>query len=315
MRENNKKSEKNVVKNDEARNAGKMQAKQESHGKPEGKCEKQEKSGKNEKHFWEKQGFFVAILVGMVVLAGSVIITNLIPEKESKITSFDSSSWEDAVDEEKQEKQEKQKKQEKSEEAVAVNADTLPTNSTEKPTESTPKPTLKASPKASKSPDVSPKPTEQAFEDEATQTGEITQEEQRGVPAMTKPLDGTIIKGFSEDELVYSATMKDWRVHQGADFGAGLDTPVKAVADGKVEEAYEDDLLGMTVVIGHSGGIRTLYANLKDISSVTKGATVKGGDEIGKVGNTATLEALEDPHLHFEIIKDTKCIDPKTYIN
>jgi murein DD-endopeptidase MepM/ murein hydrolase activator NlpD len=45
-------------------------------------------------------------------------------------------------------------------------------------------------------------------------------------------------------------------------------------------------------------------------AGITAGATVKAGDKIGSVGDTALIEISEEPHLHFELYKDDVCTNP-----
>ena len=47
---------------------------------------------------------------------------------------------------------------------------------------------------------------------------------------------------------------------------------------------------------------------------VKVGEEVKQGQSIGTVGNTATFEILDEPHLHFEISKEGEILDPKQFI-
>ena len=44
------------------------------------------------------------------------------------------------------------------------------------------------------------------------------------------------------------------------------------------------------------------------------GENVKAGQTLGTVGNSATFEILDDPHLHFEILKDGVAVDPEMYV-
>ena len=65
----------------------------------------------------------------------------------------------------------------------------------------------------------------------------------------------------------------------------------------------------------HSNGIKTLYANLASGDMVTPNQKVKKGETIGSIGNTAIIESAEPPHLHFEVIKDGKPVDPGDYLS
>ncbi len=85
---------------------------------------------------------------------------------------------------------------------------------------------------------------------------------------MVLPLEGQVVAPCSISELIYCSTMKDWRTHNGIDIGAAVETPVVAAADGKVSQVSEDDLFGVTVVLVHEDGYKTLYANLMDFNFV-----------------------------------------------
>jgi len=124
------------------------------------------------------------------------------------------------------------------------------------------------------------------------------------------PVNGEIIERFSIDELVFSDTLGDWRVHTGIDIAAGLGTQVCAMGDGKVEDIYTDELMGVTVVIDHGNSVKSVYRNLMDNVVVKVGDTVYAGDVIGGVGQTADNELLDPPHLHLEVIRNGAQIDP-----
>ena len=57
--------------------------------------------------------------------------------------------------------------------------------------------------------------------------------------------------------------------------------------NGKVEEIYEDDSLGITVRVSHSDGLESLYSNLRTGCPVKAGQRLNAGDLIGYVGETA----------------------------
>lgn len=131
----------------------------------------------------------------------------------------------------------------------------------------------------------------------------------------TMPVNGTVATAFSGDKLTYDKTMGDWRTHNGVDLAAAEGTPVKACASGKVIEVKADDLLGQEIVIDHGNGIKSIYANLTSQVNVKKGQTVNVGDVIGAVGETAEAEIAITPHLHFEIQKNGKSVDPLAIIS
>ena len=129
-----------------------------------------------------------------------------------------------------------------------------------------------------------------------------------------KPVNGSILKDYSVDELVYSDTMQDWRVHTGIDFSAEDGEDVKAVADGVIESVTDSGMLGTCVIVAHSNGLKTVYGNLQRESASIVGTQVKTGDVIAKVGNTATLEIDELPHIHFEVILNDENVNPHDYM-
>lgn len=131
---------------------------------------------------------------------------------------------------------------------------------------------------------------------------------------MVVPVFGTAYTEFSEDKLVYSKTLDQWSTHEGIDIKAEEGSPVRAAMDGVVEELVNDPRLGLTIIIDHGGNIKTKYSNLSTLDLVTVNQKVKKGDVISGVGKTALYEIADDPHLHFEVIKDGKNIDPRKYL-
>lgn len=129
------------------------------------------------------------------------------------------------------------------------------------------------------------------------------------------PLKGKLLKGQSGEELVYSKTLEDWRLHDGIDVLANIGSTVCATADGVVEDAYKDARFGYTIVIEHSDGMKSVYSNLTGTKMVKIGKDVKCGDPIGMVGDTAICEALDNPHLHYEMILNGAYVNPLDYFS
>lgn len=127
---------------------------------------------------------------------------------------------------------------------------------------------------------------------------------------MISPVDGTIGTVFTTDSLVYSKTLEKWTSHKGIDILAEEGTEVKAALSGTIMEVYEDKLWGIVIIIDHGEGFMTKYANLATKDMVVEGQKVSKGEPISKVGNTAAIEMMMTPHLHFEVIEDGVNIDP-----
>lgn len=158
--------------------------------------------------------------------------------------------------------------------------------------------------------DVIPVEEEVIYEEAEPVTAEPTP-----ITSISSPADGEIIKPHSDIELVYSKTMEDWRLHKGIDIAVPIGTEVKASAAGVVSECYTDTATGVTVIIDHGNGIMTKYSNLASSYTVNVGENIEAGAVIGVVGDTAEFEIADEPHLHFEVIKDGRSVDPKSYFN
>jgi len=100
-------------------------------------------------------------------------------------------------------------------------------------------------------------------------------------------------------------------MHSGIDFRAASGTGVHATAPGKIVSAGRNGGYGRMVVIDHGNGMTTRYAHLSRIS-VKKGQAVEAGEIIGKVGSTGRSTG---PHLHYEIRRDGKAVDPAPFLD
>ncbi len=100
------------------------------------------------------------------------------------------------------------------------------------------------------------------------------------------------------------------KMHWGMDFSAPEGTEIFATGDGRIEKVVNSRRgYGKHVIIDHGFGYETLYAHMSKIN-VRRGQKVKRGDVIGLVGNTGISSA---PHLHYEVIKDGKKINPANF--
>lgn len=131
---------------------------------------------------------------------------------------------------------------------------------------------------------------------------------------VVSPLEGDVVTAFSMDELLYNETLDDWRTHDGVDIAAAEGSSVLAASAGTVVAVDDDALMGTTVVIEHSDGYHTLYANLQSPPVVKAGDTVSAGQLIGTVGTTAAAETAQGPHLHFSVTKDGEPVDPASFL-
>ena len=128
----------------------------------------------------------------------------------------------------------------------------------------------------------------------------------------TSPIKGEIIREFASDSLVYSNTLDEWVTHNGVDIKADKTSVVKSAAEGTVYAIKNDPRYGLTVIVEHDGGYKTVYANLLTAEYVVEGEKLEAGQTIGTVGNSSAFEVSDDYHLHFEVIKDGEYLNPCT---
>ena len=118
----------------------------------------------------------------------------------------------------------------------------------------------------------------------------------KGYPLPNKPSRSTILLPYGWS--LQRATGKTI-FHSGIDLESALGTPVRAVGDGTIAFAGQQETYGNLVVINHAEGLQTRYAQLGRIQ-VSAGQAVKQGEVIGTVGNTGRPSSAA-PHLHFEV--------------
>ena len=98
--------------------------------------------------------------------------------------------------------------------------------------------------------------------------------------------------------------------HKGIDFAGQLGDPILAVAAGVVTYAGRRPGFGTLVEVTHGNGYVTRYAHLHDVSTEI-GQVVSKGDEVGSMGNSGRST---DPHVHFEVLKNGRQVDPTRYV-
>ncbi len=122
-----------------------------------------------------------------------------------------------------------------------------------------------------------------------------------------KPLKGRINSSYGYRKDPYRSRLA---FHSGIDLDAYHGQSVLVTADGTVTEAGWKSSYGKAVVVRHKDNFKTLYGHLSAIK-VKEGQKVKAGQVIGKAGSTGRSTGT---HLHYEIIKDGKTINPKKYL-
>jgi len=122
------------------------------------------------------------------------------------------------------------------------------------------------------------------------------------------PLKGKITSNFGYRKDPFK---RKTGFHSGIDIDANYGQPIVATADGIVTQASWHSSYGKSVTIKHEDGYGTLFGHLSAIT-VKEGDKVKVGDVIGKAGSTGRSTGT---HLHYEVIKDGKRVNPKTFLS
>ena len=128
--------------------------------------------------------------------------------------------------------------------------------------------------------------------------------------AFISPLRGNGFRISSKFGYRTHPVYKTKKFHGGIDLAAPKNTPVYSVKAGVVIHSGFVRGYGNYIIVEHEDGYKSAYAHLNTIK-VKKGNQVTEGFVIGSVGKTGTATGY---HLHFELIKSNKKIDPKFLI-
>lgn len=128
-------------------------------------------------------------------------------------------------------------------------------------------------------------------------------------PPSTTPLEGDY-EITSDFGMRMHPIIKEKKMHLGVDFRAPVGTEVVATSNGIVVKAKYTKGYGNYVVIKHDESYETLYSQLSKIN-VSINQEIKKGEVIGLSGNSGSSTG---PHLHYEVRKDGKAVNPADYL-
>jgi murein DD-endopeptidase MepM/ murein hydrolase activator NlpD len=121
------------------------------------------------------------------------------------------------------------------------------------------------------------------------------------------PVRGRLSSRFG---MRFHPVLRRRKLHTGADLAARQGTPFRAAREGKVLFSGWKKAYGNTVIVDHGDGVATLYGHASKLN-VRAGMAVKAGQHIGNVGSTGWSTGA---HLHFEVRKNGKPVNPKSYL-
>jgi septal ring factor EnvC (AmiA/AmiB activator) len=132
----------------------------------------------------------------------------------------------------------------------------------------------------------------------------------RDIGQLNWPVEGNVVYRFGPDTKSNGVVLRN----NGIGIGAASGTPVKSVEAGVVEIAGSQPGYGLTVIVSHGGGYRTLYLFLKTVR-VSAGQKIAAGQIVGTVGGESTPEG---PHIEFQVRVPSggsiQPVDPLTWL-
>lgn len=132
---------------------------------------------------------------------------------------------------------------------------------------------------------------------------------------MLSPLTSAeVLKWYSDTELFYNSTLKQWEAHRAVDLTSSVSNNVYAVLDGTVADCSYTYADGYCVTINHDDGLTTVYCSLANLDNVQKGQHVSRGQKIGEISTSASNESMEGGHLHFAVKLNGTAVDPSNYL-
>jgi murein DD-endopeptidase MepM/ murein hydrolase activator NlpD len=176
--------------------------------------------------------------------------------------------------------------------------------------------------------DVTPEPIIETPDDTLPITDDITNEtdEPAGPSTPEEPItpelpvvfllpvaNGSVVRNYTMTSPIMWKTLGHFAVHDGIDFSGDADLDVLAVLDGEVSDKTYDLLNGHVVKIDHGGGLITIYGSLSE-PSVEIGQSLRAGQKIATISDSASSELELGKHLHFAVYLNDEAIDPYVYL-
>jgi len=127
------------------------------------------------------------------------------------------------------------------------------------------------------------------------------------------PCDGKIGMTYAEAPTVNNQTLAEYTAHTGVDILVEEGAAVRAMESGTVTRVWEDVLMGHCMEITHRGGYISTYASLYSAGVVEEGTAVSRGQVIGTAGTSAAAECAEGPHVHIELRRTRKRVNPQDF--
>lgn len=127
------------------------------------------------------------------------------------------------------------------------------------------------------------------------------------------PLQGNVILNYSMDQTVYFATLDQYKYNPAVIIQAEVNTPVNAVAAGKVTAVETNEETGATITVDMGDGYSARYGQLKEVPK-NEGDYVENGETIGYISEPTKYYSVEGANLYFQLLKDGAPVNPMEYL-
>ena len=157
--------------------------------------------------------------------------------------------------------------------------------------------------------------------DDSSQTPSEDKPSENEEPVSTKinfimPVEnGVCIKEYTEASVVYNKTLGVYTGHMGMDITGEEGARVLAVLDGKVSSIESSYLDGVTVIVTHANGLKTVYNSREVDENLSVGDSVRQGDVLGVISSNNRREYKDGAHLHFEVEENGVKVSPTKYFS
>ena len=127
------------------------------------------------------------------------------------------------------------------------------------------------------------------------------------------PVEGEVILGFNMDKTIYFPTLDLYRCNPAIVISATTGTQILSAAPGIVEDVYDDNETGTTMVISIGNGYRLTYGQMGELM-VGVGDNVEAGTVLGSVAEPSKYYSKEGSNLYFMLTKEDVAVDPMLYL-
>ena len=160
--------------------------------------------------------------------------------------------------------------------------------------------------------DIVPVNEEMTIVEEIPVEPESPQRELSFEEQLVRPVNGSVLIPYSMSASVYFPTLDHYSYNPAQIISAEQGTEVKACADGRVKEIYQDAVLGEVLKMDLGSGYEAVYGQLCNIS-VAVGDYVSSGQVIAKVQSPTRFYTSEGSNLYFQLKADNEALNPEAY--